>query len=798
MVFFQRNTITDRLMTCLLILVAVIAAGCTPLKTQVTGSTDSQVTGSSDSQVTGSTDSRVQDESQALFNQIQAIAVQSSGRQVTVRIKTDQKPVYTAIKQDFPFGIAIYLPDTRISQQYQPSGAAPEPVKSIRAGYADQEKTTAKIEVLLNQDLPYVVEARGNDLAVVLAQTLPETSGEHTSAAMAPGTPVVSSLPDTGQPGSPAPGVSQSTAKMTGIEFNTSQAGHADIQVTTTHPVRYDTVWQSDTRLDLILYNTRIPQHHQRPLLTRYHNSAVDRILPQHDPVDTQAATIEILIREKVPYRIVQDHNLISVQFDPAGMDPQLSENTVKPVIGDGAQAGPENGKSLDARTVPALPEALPGRITEGQILRSSWDAATGQGQTQYTGEKIKLDFYDTDIKNVFRILKSVSGLNFAVDKDVQGKVTMTLEKPVPWDQVLDLVLKMNGLGRKMEGDVVRIATIQTLKKEDQDLQDAIAARKKAQEQQKSLEPLVTEYIPINYSNAKADIEQQITPLLTPDRGSVSVDQRNNMIIVTDTREKVDQIQEMIYRLDTVTPQIMIEVKVVEVTRDFSRSLGVGWNLSNDPTITSGFVNDMNVSVNTPVGDGGISGDFSFFRVFGSSVTALNAKLAASETQGDVRIVSSPRILTLNNKTARIKQGQEIAYLERDDAGGSAVNFKDVDLLLEVTPQVTPDERISMRVFLTKNDVAGFTPQGVPFLATNEAETELLVNDNETVVIGGIVKTTLSDDKSGLPFLTGIPILGDMLLGSTTKEDTRNELLIFLSPSIVQLEQKKQAARETD
>jgi type IV pilus assembly protein PilQ len=203
----------------------------------------------------------------------------------------------------------------------------------------------------------------------------------------------------------------------------------------------------------------------------------------------------------------------------------------------------------------------------------------------------------------------------------------------------------------------------------------------------------------------------------------------------------------------------------------------------------------MNVSVNTPVGGGGVRGDFSFLRLFGSSVTALNAKLLASETQGDARIVSSPRILTLNNKTARIKQGQEIAYLERDDAGGSAVNFKDVDLLLEVTPQVTPDKRISMRVFLTKNDVAGFTSEGVPFLATNEAETELLVNDNETVVIGGIVKTTLNEDKAGLPFLTGIPILGNMLLGSSKKEDKRNELLIFLSPSIVQLEQKRQANR---
>ena len=216
------------------------------------------------------------------------------------------------------------------------------------------------------------------------------------------------------------------------------------------------------------------------------------------------------------------------------------------------------------------------------------------------------------------------------------------------------------------------------------------------------------------------------------------------------------------------------------------------------PAISSGFVNDLNVSVNNPFNDGVSTGDFSFFRLFGSSSLALNAKLAASEVQGDVRIVSSPRILTLDNKKAKIKQGMEYAYLERDDAGGSAVAFKDIDLLLEVTPHVTPDERISMRVFLTKNDIAGFTPTGVPTLTTNETETELLVNNNDTVVIGGIVKTTVNKEKNGLPFLTGIPFLGNMLLGTETKEDTRNELLIFLTPSIVQLEQKRNQPHSSD
>ena len=729
MAFFRRNTMFERI----LIMILTLGAGCTPLTSKVPVSSDMMVQG----------------EIQNHTNHLHAVQMSTSGDLMTVHIKTDQTPTYTSIKQDFPLGVAIYLPDTKFSPEFVPPDRFVDPVTAIQAQYADHAETTAKIDVLMNQDLPYEIDEEAQGLRVVLHVA---SSGKQPVSRSDP--EMTLSQQGRIRPHIFGPSAGTASTRVTGMEFTVDDSGFADIQVTTTDPVLYDTVWQTGNQLDLILYKTRIPDDFRQPIPTRYAGTAVDGITPVPGAPDDVDARIEIRIREKVPCRVVQDGNRIFIRFDPVNPLQPAEKQVVTPDL--------ESGDT-------DLPK--------------------------YSGEKIKLDFFDTDIKNVFRILRSVSGLNFAVDKDVRGRVTMTLEKPVPWDQVLDLVLKMNGLGKKMEGDVVRIATIQTLRQEEKDAQDAVAAKKKALEQKKSLAPLVTEYIPISYSNAKADIEQQISKLLTPDRGSVSVDQRNNMIIVTDTRETVGRVQEMIYRLDTVTPQIMIEVKVVEVTKDFSRSIGVGWNLTNDPSVFSGFVNDMNVSVNTPFGAGGVSGDFSFFRLFGSSVTALNAKLMASETQGDARIVSSPRILTLNNKTARIKQGQEIAYLERDDAGGSAVNFKDVDLLLEVTPQVTPDKRISMRVFLTKNDVAGFTSDGVPYLATNEAETELLVNDNETVVIGGIVKTTLNDDKAGLPFLTGIPILGNMLLGSSKKEDKRNELLIFLSPSIVQLEQKRHPTR---
>ena len=235
---------------------------------------------------------------------------------------------------------------------------------------------------------------------------------------------------------------------------------------------------------------------------------------------------------------------------------------------------------------------------------------------------------------------------------------------------------------------------------------------------------------------------------------------------------------------------------MVEVTKDFSRELGLGLSFTNSQTEYTGRSGDFTIALNSPVAAPVNAGSFNFYRILGSNFLSMNAQIAASETKGDVKVVSSPRILTLDNKSAKIKQGLEYAYLERDDTGGSSVKFKNIDLLLEVTPHVTPDKRIAMKVYLTKNDIDSVT-SGVPTLSTNEAETELLVNNNDTIVIGGIVKTTDNKSSSGTPFLSGIPVLG-RLFRTDMGKDKRNELLIFITPSIVQLEQKRNTFTTSD
>ena len=703
------------------------------------------------SQVTSETQTRVE-----VMPTIHSIRMAPSKADRKIQILGTGKLAYTAIKQSFPFGVVVYLPNTRILPELlEQQVKVLDPVSGVRVSYADTRENTAKIEIRLNEDVPYEIAELDKALDFVLLDTnsqVAESEAVETSTTHS----LAESLIHSGG------------ALVTDLQLNTDDKGRSDIRVETDQPVEYATSWESDTQVNLWLKNTKIPSQHKHLLPASYSNSPIESISSVEQGAGEGDSKISILLKEKVPFQVLQEEGQLSLTFEPSlHASSTLGKGFETAGYRHSAHGGMDSSAGAGKKKYPAMAKPRP----------------------KYTGEKIKLDFYETDIKNVFRILRSVSGKNFAVDKNVTGSVTLTLDKPVPWDQVLDLVLKMNGLGKKYENNVIRIATLDTLKREEQNLQELLKARKKAIDQQKSLEPLFTEYIPINYSDAAANIQPNITPLLTENRGKISVDKRTNLIIVTDTRGKINQIRDMIYRLDTVTPQIMIEAKIVEVTKRFSRSIGLGLTVADDSTVTAGFANDYNVSVNQPSGNG-VSTDISFFRIFGSSRAALNARLEASEENGTVRIVSSPRILTLDHKTAKIKQGVEYAYLERDDSGGSSVRFKDIDLLLEVTPHVTPDQRISMTLMLTKNDISSITSSGAPTLSTNEAETELLVNNHETVVIGGIVKSRTNQDNKSLPFLSQVPLL-NTLFGTDLKEEDRNELLIFLTPTIVQLEQKR-------
>jgi type IV pilus assembly protein PilQ len=597
----------------------------------------------------------------------------------------------------------------------------------------------------------------------------------------------------------PTPAATAASAKpawLNRIDFSGEEAGKSSLIIGTTAAVKYDLQKAGPRRLHLKLFNTNLPDYRKRALITTRFESAVDRVTPIQTAEMKGDSLIAIELREAVPYSVVQEGNVLRINFAASSIPPKPYEDADLP----------EWKKVLAEAPVVSAKAAVEDRAPAAPVAQTAEDKLTPEAaaeaaepltpEKKYTGEKIALDFFDTDIQNVFRILREISGKNFAIDKGVTGKVTLTLEKPAPWDQVLELVLKMNQLGMTMEGDVVRIATLSTLAQEEKLKQAQLQAAQQAQEQAQALEPLFTEYIPVSYSDANTEVLPHVQAILTEGRGKANVDTRNNQIIVTDTAVKIQQAKQIVQKIDTVTPQVIIEARVVEVDTNFLREVGFGFGAVTLGTFDLPFTNRWQagpityISDNIPAGaDPAGALVFNLLKTSGTSFEILNSILVAGEVEDKINIISAPRVVTLDNKKAKIMQGFEIPYLERDDSGNATITFKDVDLLLEVTPSVTPDNRITMTIFVTKNDLVD--PDLVPpALSTNEANTEILVDDGDTIVIGGILKSTLGWSERGLPGLRKMGVLG-WLFKYQRESDDKKELLIFLSPQIVQLEQKR-------
>ena len=615
-------------------------------------------------------------------------------------------------------------------------------------------------------------------------------------------------------PAKTAAAASGTPAWVNRIDFSSEEAGKSSLIIGTTAPIKYDLIKVGAKRLHLKLFKTGLPDYRKRALITTRFESAVDRVTPIQTPEMKDDSLITIELREAVPYNITQDDTELRISFAASSIPPKPYEDADLPewkkVL---AEAPVDSAKKVETGKVPTAKAPEDQKKTAGDAEAKTLDKrlaaisavdaqtleerlAAMSPEKKYTGEKIALDFFDTDIKNVFRILREISGKNFAIDKNVTGKVTLTLERPVPWDQVLDLVLKMNQLGMTMEGDIIRIATLSTLAQEEKLKQAQLKAAQQAQQQAEALEPLYTEYIPISYSNANTEVLPHVQAILTEGRGKANVDTRNNQVIITDTALKIQQAKQIVDKIDTVTPQVIIEARIVEANTTFSREIGFDWGEVTlgafDVPYTSGWKTGPTTFLADNIPNSLVetaSMTFNLFKTSGTPFSIVEARLAASEVEGKTNIVSSPKIVTLDNKKAMIKQGFEVPYLERDSSGNATVRFKDVDLLLEVTPSVTPDNRITMTIFVTKNDLVDPTADE-PALSTNEASTEILVDDGDTIVIGGILKSTITWAERGIPGLRRMGVLG-WLFKFQAETDDKNELLIFLTPRIVQLEQKR-------
>ena len=450
----------------------------------------------------------------------------------------------------------------------------------------------------------------------------------------------------------------------------------------------------------------------------------------------------------------------------------------------------------------------------------------SSQKTTNYVGNKISLDFQDIEVRRVLQLLADFTGINMVAADTVQGNITLRL-KDVPWDQALDIILKTKNLDKRRNGSVIWIAPVSELIKAEEDEAKAIA-------QSVKLAPLQTEYIQLNYAKV-ADIEKLITQgknssnsgtntntnagggndplgdsvgsLLSP-RGTVSVDPRTNTLIVNDTAQKIDQIRKMIDLLDVSVKQVMIEARIVRATTDFSKDMGVKWGVATTDRIGNNDIivggsdttlwnfktpdDDGKVTIERPqnlnvdLGVANAAGKIAF-GLINMSDFMLDLELSALQADGFGEVISTPKVLTADKQQAKVASGSKIPYQSAEGGGQNAVSkteFIDATLSLDVTPSITPDGKVQMKLNITSDTPGAPTPTGQLTINKNAIETNVLVDNGETVVLGGIFEQETRSVQTKVPFLGDLPAVG-RLFRRDSKFDTKRELLIFVTPRIV-------------
>lgn len=429
----------------------------------------------------------------------------------------------------------------------------------------------------------------------------------------------------------------------------------------------------------------------------------------------------------------------------------------------------------------------------------------------KYTGKKISLDFQDIEVRRVLQLLADFTGVNIVASDSVQGNITLRL-KDVPWDQALDIIMKSKNLDKRRNGNVIWVAPIPELLKSEEDAAKAYA-------QSIKLAPLQTETMQLNYVKA-ADVKTMIEDAnnknksnnsstddgmrsLLSSRGSIVIDTRTNTVIMSDTAEKIEQLKNIIKQIDLPVKQVMIEARVVRATTSFSKSLGVKWGFFSDGSATvasntsnlytlhnnkyagksDAITNNLNVDLGASSSSTGSSPASIAFGLINTADSLLTLELSALQADGQGEVISTPKVMTGDKQEAIIKSGTKIPYSTTSANSGTTTTFQDANLELNVTPSITPDGNVQMKLKITKDTVGSLTSAGY-VIDTNALQTNVLVNNGETVVLGGIYEDTHQNDVNKVPFFGDLPWIGNLFKTKTTS-DSKNELLIFITPRIV-------------
>lgn len=436
---------------------------------------------------------------------------------------------------------------------------------------------------------------------------------------------------------------------------------------------------------------------------------------------------------------------------------------------------------------------------------QSSMSGLAVSQQPAYTGKPVSLNFQNISVRALLQVLADFTGINMVASDSVQGNITLRLHD-VPWDEALAIILRAQGLDKYQSGNVFMIAPIQEIAEREK---QRLAASKEVEQ----LEPLVNQLVVLNYANAEeiAKLMKDAATSLLSSRGSVNADKRTNTLIIQDTMPKLASVLPLIKQLDVAVQQVLIEARIVTVDTDFTEDLGIRFGATH-PAQTSGAIQGANLINNTRANQNPdiltnpllaipVARRLNLDLPANSHVAPatigvalaklghhymLDLELSALESQGAGKLIASPRLVTANQKEAYIEQGEEIPYQEATSSGATSVEFKKAVLGLRVTPQITPDGKIMMDIKLNQ-DRRSAQPEilGVPAIDTEQIETQVLVDDGQTIVLGGIYSENKQHQLERIPFLGDLPIIG-YLFRRTSEREKRRELLIFITPKIVQ------------
>jgi type IV pilus assembly protein PilQ len=699
---------------------------------------------------------------------------------VTRVVLTGDGPLnYTAFRLDEPMQFILDLSEASVGTLTERRQVGVDPVTEIISAQSGDNQRIARLSMDLSRPADYQI-ARDETGTILTVDFAKAPAGE---------TPVSSPIVEEVVPPVPA----AAAARIDAIQI-VPQKAFVDVTIAADGPLASPNVFTiGNTRLVIDLPGV---QSTVKPSVVKAQaNTLVSQArVGQHR--DPQKVRVVLDLKKPVAYTVRPHDSGISVRLTSASAGAVPAETSPRPapepaVVGSPA---PVSAAASTAQAVAASPQAAapPMPDATGPVTQVATETEPTGPQTigggGFSGQKISLDFQDAEISNVLRLIADVSDLNMVVGDEIKGKITLKLFN-VPWDQALDIILKSKGFGQVREGNILRIdSNGNIVKQQDEAL--------KAKEAQVKAEDLKTAIIPINYAKA-ADLAVTLKKSLSS-RGELTVNEPTNSLIAKDVEKNINEIQQLINLLDLPNPQVLIETRIVQANTSFARDLGVQWGAaytdtpgSNTVNLNAGASGDFSGQVPTfavnlpaaggagPVGNVGVQ----FGKV--SGLLNLDLRLSAGEALGETKIISSPRIVTIDNKEAVIQQGDSIPYETVSDKG-TQTQFIDATLNLTVTPHITPNGSVIMKIKATKNAIGTFASSrtGAPSISKREASTEVMVQDGETTVIGGIFETTKSESLAGVPWLYKIPLVG-WLFKRESVATSNQELLIFITPTII-------------